>query len=198
MRASKKRDRDLKHLSDQELMEIVQSGDFSPAGELYDRYAKRVYNHSYRFLGNREAAEDATQEVFVKMMRHANQFRNGAPLLRWLLSITGNHCRDKLRSLRVRPTHGEDGLELVPAPDDLSPERDLERQDAERIVQEALTRLEPDQREAIVLSRYEGCTYAQIALISGCSEGAVKTRVFRAMNVLKKALTRDAQETTNA
>lgn len=198
MLASNKRDRDLKRLTDQELMDLVQAGDFTPASEIYDRYSKRVYNYSYRFLLDREAAEDATQEVFVKMMRHANQFRSGATLLTWLLAITGNHCRDQLRSLRKRPVHGEDGLELVPASDEASPERQLQRHDTQRIVQEALTLLSADQREAIVLSRYEGCTYAQIALISGCSEGAVKTRVFRAMNVLKKALTGDAQETTNA
>jgi RNA polymerase sigma-70 factor, ECF subfamily len=56
-----------------------------------------------------------------------------------------------------------------------------------------MTLLSPDQREAILLSRYQGMSYAEIAQISGCSEGAVKTRVFRAMEVLKKALTGDAR-----
>ena len=77
----------MKHLSDQELMRIVQAGDFSPASEIYDRYSGRIYNFALRFLRNAEAAEDATQEVFVKMMRHANQFQGDAKLSTWLFSL---------------------------------------------------------------------------------------------------------------
>jgi len=62
----------MKHLSDQELMRIVQAGDFSPASEIYDRYSARSYNFAFRFLRNSDAAEDAVQEVFVKMLKHAN------------------------------------------------------------------------------------------------------------------------------
>jgi RNA polymerase sigma-70 factor (ECF subfamily) len=88
---------------------------------------------------------------------------------------------------------GEDVLISLPAPAELSPERNLERREDELRIQKALTLLSPDQREAILLSRYQGLSYAEIAQISGCSEGAVKTRVFRAMEVLKKALTGDAR-----
>lgn len=193
MSASNERDREMKHLSDQELMSIVQSGDFSPASELYDRYSSRIYNFAYRFLKNSEAAEDATQEVFVKMMKHANQFHGGAKLSTWLFSITANWCRDYLRKAENRNKEGEDVLISLPAPAELSPERNLERREDEQRIQKALTLLSPDQREAILLSRYQGMSYAEIALISGCSEGAVKTRVFRAMEVLKKALIGDAR-----
>lgn len=193
MIASNERDREMKHLSDQELMTIVQAGDFSPASELYDRYSSRIYNFAYRFLKNSEAAEDATQEVFVKMMKHANQFHGGAKLSTWLFSITANWCRDYLRKAENRAKEGEDVLISLPAPAELSPERNLERREDEKRIQKALALLSPDQREAILLSRYQGLSYAEIAQISGCSEGAVKTRVFRAMEVLKKALTGDAR-----
>ena len=193
MPASNERDREMKHLSDQELMSIVQAGDFAPASELYDRYSSRIYNFAYRFLKNSEAAEDATQEVFVKMMKHANQFHGGAKLSTWLFSITANWCRDFLRKAENRAKEGEDVLISLPAPAELSPERHLERREDEQRIQKALTLLSPDQREAILLSRYQGMSYAEIAQISGCSEGAVKTRVFRAMEVLKKALTGDAR-----
>jgi RNA polymerase sigma factor (sigma-70 family) len=193
MIASNERDREMKHLSDQELMSIVQAGDFSPASELYDRYSSRIYNFAYRFLKNSESAEDATQEVFVKMMKHANQFHGGAKLSTWLFSITANWCRDYLRKAENKAKEGEDVLISLPAPAELSPQRNLERREDEKRIQEALTLLSPDQREAILLSRYQGLSYAEIAQISGCSEGAVKTRVFRAMEVLKKALTGDAR-----
>jgi RNA polymerase sigma-70 factor, ECF subfamily len=182
----------MKHLSDQELMRIVQAGDISPASEIYDRYSGRIYNFAFRFLRNAEAAEDATQEVFVKMIRHANQFQGDAKLSTWLFSITANWCRDYLRKAENKAKEAEDVLVTLPAPSELSPHHHLERRENEQRVRKALGALTPEQREAILLSRYQGLSYAEIAQISGCSEGAVKTRVFRAMETLKKALAHPA------
>ena len=180
--------REMKHLSDQELMRLVQAGDFFPASEIYDRYSSRIYNFAYRFLKNSEAAEDATQEVFVKMLKHANQFHGDAKLSTWLFSITANWCRDYLRKSDNKAKDSEDVLVTLPAPSEFSPDRTLEQRENQQRIQKALTALTPEQREAILLSRYQGLSYAEIAQISGCSEGAVKTRVFRAMETLKKAL----------
>jgi RNA polymerase sigma factor (sigma-70 family) len=84
-------------------------------------------------------------------------------------------------------------LYALPAPAELAPDRNLERRQDEQRIQKALSALTPEQREAILLSRYQGLSYAEIAQISGCSEGAVKTRVFRAMETLKKALAGDVR-----
>jgi len=178
----------MKHLNDQELMRIVQAGDHSPASEIYDRYSGRIYNFAFRFLKNAEAAEDATQEVFVKMLRHANQFHGDAKLSTWLFSITANWCRDYLRKADNRNKESDDVLVTLPAPSELSPDRTLEQRENEQRVRRALATLTAEQREAILLSRYQGLSYAEIAQIAGCSEGAVKTRVFRAMETLKKTL----------
>jgi RNA polymerase sigma-70 factor (ECF subfamily) len=181
--------REMKHLSDQELMRIVQAGDFTPASEIFDRYSSRIYNFAYRFLKNSEAAEDAMQEVFVKMLKYANQFHGDAKLSTWLFSITANWCRDYLRKADNKAKDSDDVLVTLPAPAEHSPERKLEQRENEKRIQKALSALTPEQREAILLSRYQGLSYAEIAQVSGCSEGAVKTRVFRAMETLKKALT---------
>lgn len=183
----------MKHLSDQELMRIVQAGDLSPASEIYDRYSGRIYNFALRFLKNAEAAEDATQEVFVKMIRHASQFQGDAKLSTWLFSITANWCRDFLRKADNKSKESDDVLVTLPAPAEQSPDRNLEQRENEARIQRALKALTPEQREAILLSRYQGLSYAEIAQISGCSEGAVKTRVFRAMETLKKALVGEAR-----
>ncbi|HEX3111069.1 MAG TPA: RNA polymerase sigma factor [Thermoanaerobaculia bacterium] len=183
----------MKHLSDQELMRIVQAGDLSPASEIYDRYSGRIYNFALRFLKNSEAAEDAMQEVFVKMIRHASQFQGDAKLSTWLFSITANWCRDFLRKADNKSKESDDVLVTLPAPLDQSPDRHLEQRENEVRIQRALKALTPEQREAILLSRYQGLSYAEIAQISGCSEGAVKTRVFRAMETLKKALLGEAR-----
>ena len=109
--------REMKHLSDQELMRIVQAGDVSPAAEIYDRYSSRIYNFAYRFLRNSEAAEDATQEVFVKMLKHANQFHGDAKLSTWLFSITANWCRDYLRKADNKAKESDDVLVTLPVGD---------------------------------------------------------------------------------
>jgi RNA polymerase sigma-70 factor (ECF subfamily) len=179
---------EMKHLNDQELMRIVQSGDYSPASEIYDRYSGRIYNFAFRFLKNAEAAEDATQEVFVKMLKHANQFHGDAKLSTWLFSITANWCRDYLRKADNKSKESDDVLVTLPTPSELAPDRNLERRESEQQVRRALEALTAEQREAILLSRYQGLSYAEIAQIAGCSEGAVKTRVFRAMETLKKVL----------
>jgi RNA polymerase sigma-70 factor (ECF subfamily) len=190
MTASKGRDSgEMKHLSDQELMRIVQAGDFSPASEIYDRYSGRIYNFAFRFLKNSEAAEDATQEVFVKMLKHASQFNGDAKLSTWLFSITANWCRDYLRKADNKVKESDDVLVTLPAPSEGAPDRTLEQRENEQRVRRALEQLTAEQREAILLSRYHGLSYAEIAQIAGCSEGAVKTRVFRAMETLKKTLT---------
>lgn len=183
----------MKHLNDQELMRIVQSGDYSPASEIYDRYSGRIYNFAFRFLKNAEAAEDATQEVFVKMLKHANQFNGDAKLSTWLFSITANWCRDYLRKADNKSKESDDVLVTLPAPADTAPDRTLEQRENEIRVRRALGALTAEQREAILLSRYQGLSYAEIAQIAGCSEGAVKTRVFRAMETLKKALAGEAR-----
>ena len=183
----------MKHLSDQELMRLVQAGDFSPASEIYDRYSGRIYNFALRFLKSSEAAEDATQEVFVKMLKHANQFQGDAKLSTWLFSITANWCRDYLRKADNKTKETEEVLVTLPAPADEAPDRTLERRENAQRIQRALLTLTPEQREAILLSRYQGLSYAEIAQISGCSEGAVKTRVFRAMETLKRTLLMDAR-----
>jgi len=179
----------MKHLSDQELMRIVQAGDFSPASEIHARYSARIYNFAFRFLKNAEAAEDATQEVFVKMLRHASQFHGDAKLSTWLFSIAANWCRDYLRKADNKTKESDDVLVTLPAPSEFSPDRSLERRENEILVRRALQTLTAEQRESILLSRYQGLSYAEIAQIAGCSEGAVKTRVFRAMETLKKTLT---------
>jgi RNA polymerase sigma factor (sigma-70 family) len=141
----------MKHLSDQDLMKLVQAGDFSPAGEIFDRYSARIYN----------------------------------------FSIAANLCRDHLRKADNKAKEPEETLMMIAAPREEGPDHALEARENERRIQKALELLTAEQKEAILLSRYQGLSYAEIAQIAGCSEGAVKTRVFRAMETLKKHLIAD-------
>jgi RNA polymerase sigma-70 factor (ECF subfamily) len=185
----------MSHLSDQELMRIVQAGDFSPAAEIYDRYSVRIFAFATRFLRNTEAAEDATQEVFIKMLKNAHQFKADAKLSTWLFAITANLCRDHMRRLENRiPKEPLDILYDLPGSSELGPERHLERRESERIILKALELLPPELLESLWLARYQGMTYSEIAKVVGASEGAVKTRVFRAMEILRATLVGPADE----
>jgi RNA polymerase sigma-70 factor (ECF subfamily) len=135
-------------------------------------------------LQDRSTAEEVTQEVFVKVISRAHQYDGRAEVSSWLFAIAANACRDRRRRDRrativpleglPEPVHKADGIETV-----LS---DRERRDA---VRRALSSLSEEQREALVLARYHGLPYAQIAEVLGISVGAVKTRIFRAVEALK-------------
>lgn len=182
--------RDLKHLTDQQLMKIVQAGDPTPASELYDRYSKRIFNFASRMLRNSELAEDATQEVFLRMIRYANTYKENSSVATWLFAITANWCRDYFRrGVNKAPMETDHELAALPASGENSPDRRFEQGANARLVKEALDHLTHDQREAITLARYNELPHADIALIAGCSVGAVKTRIFRGLEAMRHYLT---------
>jgi RNA polymerase sigma factor (sigma-70 family) len=182
----------MKSLSDQELMRIVQSGDLSPAGELYDRYSSQLFSFVYRLVGDWEMAKDVTQETFMRMMQRANQFNRSGSLKTWIYSIAHNYCRDHFRKLDTRVRKVSDEVLLtMPASNSMTADdahgQRISAVDLERL----LARLDSEQVEVILLAKHHGFTYGEMAKIFGCSEGAMKTRVFRAMEALKNAAMRE-------
>jgi len=171
---------------DRALLERIRRGDTDGAAALFDRYAPALLRFADRLLSDRNTAEEVTQEVFVKVISRAHQYDGRAEVASWLFAIAANACRDRRRRERratVVP------LEAVPEPAD--PARGegvlgrlVERQKRDA-VRQALARLSDEQREALVLARYHGLPYAEIARTLGISVGAVKTRIFRAVETLK-------------
>jgi len=169
---------------DRDLLDRVRRGDPGGAGELFERYAPAILRFADRLLSDRATAEEVTQEVFLKVIARANQYDGRASVASWLFAIAANACRDRRRRDRRAPVVP---LELLPDPPDKGEgaERrllDRERRDA---VRQALAGLSEEQREALVLARYHGMPYAEVAHILGISVGAVKTRIFRAVESLK-------------
>lgn len=144
-------------------------------------------------LGNRAEAEDAIQEVFLKVHRGAPSLDATRDPLPWLVAIAANVSRDRWRSGASRLDRASTSFdshpalrETLPGPDGggFNPERDLlARERAER-VREALQRLKPESREVIVLREYEGLGYDRIAEILGLNEAAVRKRFSRALDEL--------------
>src|SRR6266571_439768 len=166
-------------MNDRRLLEQIRRGDTEGAAELFQRYGPALLRFSDRLLSDRSTAEEVTQEVFVKVISRAHQYDGRAEVSSWLFAIAANACRDRRRRDRratvvpleavSEPAHKGDGIDSILA--------QRERQEA---VRRALSVLSDEQREAIVLARYHGLPYADIASVLGISVGAVKTRIFRA------------------
>jgi RNA polymerase sigma-70 factor (ECF subfamily) len=169
---------------DLSLLDRIRRGDTEGAAELFERYAPALLRFADRMLSDRASAEEVTQEVFVKVISRAHQYDGRAGVASWLFAIAANACRDRRRRDRraaVVP------LEAAPEPRDRSEsvEAVIASTQRRRAVREALAELSEEQREALVLARYHGMPYAEIARTLGISVGAVKTRIFRAVESLK-------------
>ena len=166
------------------LLERIRRGDNEGAAELFERYAPALLRFTDRMLSDRGAAEEVTQEVFVKVISRAHQYDGRAGVASWLFAIAANACRDRRRRERraaIVP------LEAVPEPRARGEgiEAAMVSEQRRQAVREALSELSEEQREALVLARYHGMPYAEIAQTLGISVGAVKTRIFRAVETLK-------------
>lgn len=156
------------------------------------RHTRRVYNLCYRFTSNAAAAEDLSQEVFLRVYRTLPSYRpaHGA-FATWLTSVTRNLLVDHYRrTRRDRLTDSIDGtpdLEERPSPartpDSIAQATELSAQ-----VQQALGRLSPELREAVILRDLQGLDYAEIRAILQVPEGTVKSRINRGRIELARIL----------
>jgi RNA polymerase sigma-70 factor (ECF subfamily) len=176
--------------TDIQLLQMVRRGDPAGAEALFERHAPSILGFAGRMLGTRHDAEEICQEVFLKMIASAHQYDERAPLMSWLLSIAANACRDQLRQRkRTSPLPLSSAEHLAaPTPSAASTLLDEERR---RSVERALQALSPEQREAVVLARYHGLPYQRVAEALGITEGAVKTRISRAVQTLRGLLSDD-------
>lgn len=171
-------------------LEGVRRRDPGALAALFDAHFDRLYAVVYRMLGNRTEAEDAIQEVFLKIHRGAPSLDPGRDPAPWLVTIAANVCRDRWRSGSSRLDRASSSIEDNPGiAQTLShggsdPERDLIAGERARRVQEAILRLKPESREVIVLREYEGLGYDAIAEILGVNEAAVRKRFSRALDEL--------------
>jgi RNA polymerase sigma-70 factor (ECF subfamily) len=169
---------------DESLLERVRRGDAGGAEELFERYAPALLKFADRMLSDREAAEEVTQEVFVKVISRAHQYDGRAAVSSWLFAIAANACRDRRRRDRRAAVVPLDSVGELPAAG-VGVEARLASRERRAAVRKALEGLSEEQREALVLARYHGLPYAEIARVLGISVGAVKTRIFRAVENLK-------------
>lgn len=160
-------------------LEQAIKGDDEAFGDLVDAYQGPVYNLCYRMLGNREEAEDAAQETFLKAYRALKRYDSSRKFINWILAIASNHCIDRIRKRRFHLMSFDD---LVPIADrgNKHPEAAVFEGERQEAVQELLDNLEKKDRAAVVLKYWYDMSYDEIAGSLDLTVSAVKSRLHRA------------------
>ena len=178
-----------------ERLQRARDGDLAAFNELVLEHQSLVFSLCLRMIGQKQAAEDATQEAFIAAWRNLKNLRGA--FRPWLMRIASNACTDELRRRGRRPSSSLDSAldEGVPEPADSepSPDTSLLQGEVRRQVEEALQDLPADQRVAVVLSDLHGFDYAEVAEITKTSLGTVKSRISRGRTRLRTALLNDPE-----
>ena len=178
------------------------AGDAAAWEEIVQKYHRRIYNICYRFTGSGTDADDLAQEVFIKMYRTLNSYdtERGA-FMTWVTTVTRNLLVDHFRktrqdrvtdSLDTPQSEQEDAMPLGDRIADQAPSPDtkVQSREAKEAVHEALQKLSPDLREAVILRDLQDMDYKEIATVLRVPEGTVKSRINRGRAELARLLQR--------
>ena len=189
-------DRRVVSLSDEDLMAEAAEGSERAFTELVGRYRSRVLNLVSRLLNDREASDDISQEVFVRVFLHRKNYRRGAKFSTWLFTIAANLAKNEIRRRKRRRNWSsldelqeqlhDSSLQLMDPKGNR--EAEVDSQQIQGIVGDAITTLPERYRLALVLRDVEGLAYEEIAQVLGIPGGTVRSRINRARLMLKKKL----------
>ncbi len=169
--------RGLKHQSDEMIMQSVANGNLDAMTILFDRYHEWIYNFLYKMKPDAAFCEDLTQNVFYKALRYRTSY-SGGKFASWIFSIARNLFHDEVKKEKYRTNVSLDNLRVVE-----DKEEDLS--DEVKRLHVVLNKLKAEEKEIIVMSRFQGMKYQQIAEVIGSSEVAVKTKVHRVLKKMK-------------
>jgi RNA polymerase sigma-70 factor (ECF subfamily) len=168
---------------DHDIMIAVRDGDMEQLGVLFQRHSKHLFNFFLAGIGDRDASEDLVQDVFLRMLKYRHTYRDSAHFMVWMFTIARNVRVDyyhRKETSRESVEYQEDVVDCNPGPEEGSA-----GEESVLLVRKALARMPDDTRELLVMSKYKNMRYRDIGRLLNCSEGAVKVRVFRAMQDLK-------------
>jgi len=181
---------------DEFLIERISAGNESAFEELVQRHQVKVINLIYNFLNDRWEAEDVAQEVFLKVWKNACKFKGKSKFTTWLYRIVINSCLNHQRSGKKEanphdsnsnPGTGLNNPELAENTP-CNPHQIMEKKEREIIVNQAIRLLPPNQRMALILSRFKGYSYTEIAELMNISIPSTESLLFRAKQNIAKIL----------
>jgi RNA polymerase sigma factor (sigma-70 family) len=175
----------LEAITDNALMLKVKEGDLGKLGLLFERYKKPLFGFFYGLTKDGELSEDLVQNVFFRILKYRYLFRGEGDFKTWMFHIARNVNNDHYRKNKL---NAKDSLESWQERLGTNENRSTEIEATEelQILSMAMDRLPVDKREILLLSKFQDKKYKEIGEIMGCSEGAVKVKVFRALQELKE------------
>ena len=180
----------LRQMDDADVVAAFLGGEERAFQELVERYQTRLLNFIYRTVGDRERAEDLVQEVFIRVYRHLHRFDRSKKFSTWAYTIASNLAKNELRNRSRNPlvlfqtlrgTKSDEEERPLQFEDQASRPDDLYRKRHMRsLVEETVAQLPEHHRQVFVLRELEGKSYEEIAEITDCNLGTVKSRLNRA------------------
>lgn len=181
--------------TDQQLVDRVFKGDKHAFDLLVLRYQHRILGLIGRFIRDPAEVEDVAQEAFIKAYRALPKFRGDSAFYTWLYRIAINTAKNYMVARGRRPPATDVDVEdaeflenNTPLTDIGSPEANQEKDDLQRVINEAIEDLPEDLRTAFTLREFSGLSYEEITEIMGCPVGTVRSRIFRAREALDKKI----------
>jgi RNA polymerase sigma-70 factor, ECF subfamily len=187
--------RELNGSLDQELIRRVKGGNKQAYGLLVERYQGRILAVLTQYLHNASDAEDVAQETFVRAYRSLSSFRGDSAFYTWLHRIAINTAKNAITARNCRPPTQDvdlgdslnDGIDTR-LRDHETPEAIRQRHEVEGRLQRAIDGLEHNLQTALILREYEGMSYQDIAITTEVPVGTVRSRIFRARQLIEEAL----------
>lgn len=163
----------------EEILREASQGDLSSFEAVYKAAAGFVYNIAFRIVGNKEDAEEVTQDVFMILYRKLRRFRFESSFKTWVYRITVNCAINFSRKMpKYKMEEYDDALEVAGCA--VGPQAEIDREDRERSVKELLGAISPQQRACVVLREMEGLSYRGIAQVLSVNVNTVRSRLKRA------------------
>lgn len=177
-----------KYRQESELIARVKSGDQAAFVELVTPLRIRLYRKAHSMLGNADDAEDALQDALITAYRAINGFRGESGFYTWIYRILVNKCTDHLRKKSNARSESFDDFEPLISDDRVSVEKKVEHSQQAVDLIAAINGLDKKYRKILIMRYYDDLSYQEIAHNVGINEGTVKSRLFKARELLKRAL----------
>jgi RNA polymerase sigma factor (sigma-70 family) len=169
--------------TDSSLMRLVQAGDTPQLAVLFERYHAGLFRYLLQLSRNRALSEDLVQEVFIRVLKYTGSYDPSLSFRVWLYRLARNCYFDSLR--KQHADIPSDEISEIRSPEPMPEELVVQKQDT-AFLREALARMPEAKREILVLSRFHGLRYEEIAQILRCEIGTVKVRAYRALKELRE------------
>jgi RNA polymerase sigma factor (sigma-70 family) len=171
-------------MTDESIMEAVKRGELQQASVLFERYHKRIFNFLARMTMDRELAEDLTQNVFLRMLKYRNSYKEGLRFQSWIYQVARNVFSDHYQAHKNRQAEFVDVEKMQERIEDRS---ETEEQDErEKKLHRSLQRLTDEQRELLVLTRFQHLKYEEVATLMDTTVANIKVKVHRAILKLRE------------